>query len=131
MAFNDAEKTDIRRFCGYGAFGGGQPLPASGYRFSTQYGVLEYKLNTLGASEESVTRSIYLASLALLEADIIGATGIRANLDTDAAAVWTHNKDEYRDRKRLFDGTRRELCSFLGIAPGPSLGAGGGITLVV
>lgn len=130
MAFTDAEKTDIRRFCGYGLFGGAQPLPASGYRFSTQYGVLEYKLNTLGASEEAVTRSIYLTNLALLEGDIMGATGVRANLDTDAAAVWTHNKDEYRDRKRLFDGTRRELCNFFGITPGPGLGAGG-IQLVV
>lgn len=129
MAFTDAEKTDIRRFCGYGAFGGGQPLPASGYRFSTQYGVLEYKLNTLAAAEESVTRT-YMTSLAQLETDIIGASGVRQNLDTDAAAVWTHNKNEYRDRKALFNGTRRELCTFLGIQPGPGLG-NGGVTLVV
>ncbi len=129
MAFTDAEKTDIRRFCGYGAFGGGQPLPASGYRFSTQYGVLEYKLNTLSAAEETITRT-YMTSLAQLETDIIGASGVRQNLDTDAAAVWTHNKNEYRDRKALFNGTRRELCAFLGIQPGPGLG-NGGLTLVV
>lgn len=129
MAFTDAEKTDIRRFCGYGAFGGGQPLPASGYRFSTQYGVLEYKLNTLSAAEETVTRT-YMTSLAQLETDIIGASGVRQNLDTDAAAVWTHNKNEYRDRKALFNGSRRELCAFLGIQPGPGLG-NGGLTLVV
>jgi len=129
MAFTDAEKTDVRRFCGYGAFGGGQPLPASGYRFSTQYGVLEYKLNTLSAAEEAVTRT-YLTNLAALEGDIMGASGIRQNLDTDAAAVWTHNKAEYRDRRNLFNGTRRELCNFLGLPPGPGLGDGG-ITLVV
>ena len=129
MAFTDSEKTDVRRFCGYGAFGGGQPLPASGYRFSTQYGVLEYKLNTLSAAEEAVTRN-YMTSLGQLETDIMGASGVRQNLDTDAAAVWTHNKNEYRDRKALFNGTRRELCAFLGIQPGPGLGAGG-VTLVV
>lgn len=131
MAFTDAEKVDIRRFCGYGAYGGAQPLPASGYRFSTAYGTLEYKMNTLGTAEETVTRN-YLTQLNTLEGDIIGATGIRTNLDTSQAAVWTHNAKEYRDRKALFDGTRRELCLFLGLPCGPNLGAGGGgITLVV
>jgi hypothetical protein len=129
MAFTDAEKTDIRRFCGYGAYGGGQPLPASGYRFSTQYGVLEYKLNTLSAAEETVTRT-YLTNLGQLETDIFGSAGVRQNLDTDEAAVWKHNKNEYRDRKALFNGTRRELCGFLGIQPGPALG-NGGLTMVV
>ncbi len=124
MALTDAEKTDVRRFCGYGAFGGGQPLPASGYRFSTHYGVLEYKLNTLGAAEEAVTRN-FLANLTQLEADIMGATGVRENLDTDVAAVWTHNRREYADRKALYNGTRREFCGFLGVPPGPALGAGG------
>jgi len=124
MAFTDAEKTDVRRFCGYGAFGGGQPLPASGYRFSTRYGVLEYKLQTLSTAEEAVTRT-YLTNLAALESDLFGANGVRQNLDTDVAAVWTHNKNEFRDRKKLYDGTRRELCAFLGISPGPGLGCGG------
>lgn len=127
MAFTDAEKTDVRRFCGYGAWGGGQPTPASGYRFSTQYGVLEYKLNTLGASEESVARTTYLTNLYVLETAIFG-TG--ANLDTDQAAVWVHNKNEYRDRKVLFNGVRREFCAFLGIQPGPGMNAGG-LTVMV
>jgi hypothetical protein len=127
MAFTTAEKVDLRRFCGYGLFGGAQPLPASGYRFSTQYGILEYKLNTLGAEEEAVVRTTYLANLGTLETAIVGTS---ANLDTDAAAVWKHNKNEYRDRKQLFDGWRRELCAFMGIPPGPGLGAGG-ISLVV
>lgn len=130
MAFTDAEKTDVRRHCGYGAFGGGQPLPASGYRFSTQYGVLEYKLQTLSVAEEAVVRTTYLANLTTLESDIIGSTGIRSNLDTDEASVWKHNRSEYRDRKALFNGTRRELCAFLGIQPGPGLG-NSGLTLVV
>lgn len=130
MAFSDAEKTDVRRFCGYGAFGGGQPLPASGYRFSTQYGVLEYKLNTLGSAEEAVART-YLTSLALLETDIMGATGVRTNADTEQAAVWKRNANELRERRDLFNGTRRDLCSFLGISPGPGLGNGGSVTVVV
>ena len=124
MAFLDSEKTDIRRFCGYGAFGS-QALPASGYRFATAYGTLEYKLNNLTTAEEAVVRTKYLTNLATLESDIIGATGVRSNLDTDEAAVWAHNRNEHRDRKRLFDDTRREFCNFLGIPPGPGLGTGG------
>lgn len=124
MAFLDSEKTDIRRFCGYGAFGS-QALPASGYRFSTAYGTLEYKMNSMTTAEEAVVRTTYLANLATLETDIIGAAGVRSNLDTDQAAIWVHNKSEYRDRKALFDGTRREFCSFLGIPPGPGLGQPG------
>lgn len=127
MAFTDAEKTDIRRFCGYGAYGGGQPLPASGYRFSTQYGILEYKLNTLSASEEAVVRTTYLANLATMEAAV---PGVGANLDTEQAAVWRHNKNELRDRMTLLNSWRRELCNFLGISPGPGLGASG-VTVVV
>ncbi|QOR55277.1 MAG: hypothetical protein SHS37scaffold220_46 [Phage 67_12] len=129
MAFTLAEKADIRRFCGFGLYGTGTPLPASGYRFSTQYGVLEYKMNTLGAEEEAVVRTTYLTNLYLLETAIFGTS---ANLDTAAAAVWTHNANEYRDRKALFDGTRREFCAFLGIGPGPGLSSGGNsIGLVV
>ena len=127
MSFTTAEKVDIRRFCGYGLFGTGQPTPASGYRFSTQYGVLEYKLNTLGAEEEAVVRTTYLANLGTLETAIFG---VSANLDTDEAAVWKHNKNEHRDRRNLFNDVRREFCRFLGITPGPGLGEGG-VSLVV
>lgn len=129
MSFNDAEKTDIRRFAGYGLAGGGQPLPASGYRFSTAYGVLEYKMNTLGAAEETVART-FLVNLTALESDIMGSTGVRTNLDTAVAAVWTHNKNELRDRANLFNSVRRQFCGFLGIPTGPELGAGG-ISIVV
>lgn len=127
MAFTDAEKVDIRRYCGYSAYGGGQPLPASGYRFSTAYGAMEYKMNTLGAPEEAVVRTTYLTNLAVMETAIFGSG---ANLDTAAAAVWTHNQNEVRDRTRLFNQTRRQFCSFLGIPPGDGLG-NGGLTVVV
>lgn len=126
MAFTDAEKTDIRRFCGFPVFGG-QPVQAFGHRFYQQYGTLEFRLNNLQASEEAVIRTTYLANLLQLEADI---PGTRENLDTDQAAVWTHNKREQQDREALFDSWRRRLCGFLGIPPGPALGDGG-LTLVV
>lgn len=81
------------------------------------YGLLEYRINNLADGEVSVVRE-YLLSLAGLEVAIPHAAD---NLDTDQAAVWTRNQNEYRDRERLFDGWRLRLCAFLGIPPGPGL----------
>ena len=125
MAFLDSEKTDIRRYCGYPAYGAGNS-GFQGWRFYQVYGLMEYRMNYLSGSEEAVVRQ-YLATLAQLEAGVPQAA---ANLDTDRAAVWTHNADEVRDRARLFDGWRRRLCGFLGLPPGPALGDGG-IAVVV
>jgi hypothetical protein len=123
--FSDAEKTDIRRFCGYSAYGAG----AAGFenwRFYQVYGLLEFRMNNLSASEEVVVRR-YLAQLAALEFAVPRASD---SLDTDQAAIWTRNRTEARDRAQLFDDWRRRLCGFMGIPPGPSLGEDG-ITLVV
>ena len=128
MAFTTAEKVDIRRFCGYPTFGA-QYTPASGYRFATQYGVLEYKINNLLPEEEAVVRTTYLANLNTLEPAIVASA---ANLDTDSAAVWAHNKNEVRDRTNLFNQWRSELCAFLGVPMGGGLGgSGNSISLVV
>lgn len=117
MAFTNAEKTDIRRHCGYPAFGA-QPTQGFGYRFFTQYGTLEYKINNMLPEEEAVIRTTYLANLSTLEAAIPTAS---ANLDTAQAAVWTHNKNELRDRDALYANWRKKLCAFIGIEPGPGL----------
>lgn len=131
MAFINQEKVDIRRFCGYGTFGG-ITSPAFGYRFFQAYGTMEYKLNNLAAEEEATLRAIYLTatvSLYVLEAALYGTS---ANLDTDQAAIWYHNKNEQRDRERLFNKMRSDLCAFLGIPKGPDLAEStGGIRVVV
>jgi hypothetical protein len=124
MAFSEAENTDIRRFCGYPAHGVGGLL--QGWRYYQVYGLLEYRLLHLSGSEETVVRH-YLTTLSALERAVVEASG---NLDTDQAAVWTHNRDEVRDRVRLFDDWRRRLAGFLGVPPGPALGTGG-VALVV
>lgn len=126
MAFTEAQKVDIRRFCGYGAYGAG-PSGFQGWRFFQAYGTLEFKLSNLDPTEEAVISTTYLANLYTLE-NAIPAAG--ANLDTDEASVWKHNKNEVRDREHLFDSWRRRLCNFLGIPPGPHL-SGGGLRLVV
>jgi hypothetical protein len=121
----ESDKVDLRRFCGYPAYGFG-PAGFQGWRFFQAYGLLEYRLNNLDPTEGAVCQT-YLTNLRTLEAAIPGAGG---NLDTDQAAVWTHNKSEVRDRSALFDDWRRRLCGFLGVPPGPSLG-NGGVFLVV
>jgi hypothetical protein len=116
--FTDAQLVDIRRFCGYPAYGDGAvvfPLPW----IMRQYLALEYRLQHISASEGAVVVNTYLTNLTTLETAIPG-TG--ANLDTDVAAVWTHNANEQRDRDRLFDSWRRRLCNFLGVEPGPNFG---------
>jgi hypothetical protein len=124
-ALTDAQKVDIRRFCGYPAYGAGA-AGFSSWRFFQAYGTLEYRMNNLAPAEIAVTLQ-YLSTLATLEAAIPPAS---ANLDTESAAAWTHNENETRDRSQLFDSWRRRLCGFLGIPPGPAL-ADAGVTLVV
>lgn len=124
MTFSDAEKTEVRRFCGYPAHGTDGLL--QGWRFYQVYGLLEYRLQHLASTEEAVVRQ-YLTTLISLERAVVEASG---NLDTEKAAVWTRNPDEMRDRTRLLDDWRRRLCGFIGVSPGPALGASG-VTLVV
>jgi hypothetical protein len=125
MSFVNAEKVDVRRFCGYPAYGAGA-AGFQGWRFYQAYGLMEYRLDNMAPEEETVVRR-YLGTLNVLEAALAQASN---NLDTDQAAVWTHNKDEVHDRAGLFDDTRRRLCGFLGVPPGPAL-SDGGIALVV
>ena len=115
----DAEKTEVRRFCGYPVYGG----PAANlqsWRFYQTFGLMEFRMNNLSGAELSVVRR-YIATLSGLEMAVPRSGD---NLDTDQADVWTRNRQEPRDREQLFDGWRRRLCGFLGIPPGPSLTSG-------
>ncbi|MDE1998577.1 MAG: hypothetical protein KGI52_06595 [Burkholderiales bacterium] len=120
--FTDAQKVDIRRFCGYPAYGDGNTVFPAPWIYS-QYLALEYRLNHLSAEEGAVVVNTYLANLTTLESAIPLTS---ANLDTDQAAVWKHNKRELQDRDALFGNWRRKLCGFLGIPPGPGLTQSGG-----
>ena len=114
--FTDQQKTDIRRFCGYSAYGAA-PAGNIGWRFYTAYGLLEYRIDNLSVSENAVV-SNYLTTLNQLETVVPSASD---NLDSDSASVWTHNRNEVADRLRLLDEWRRRLCSFLGVPPGDGL----------
>jgi len=126
--FTDAQFVDIRRFCGYPIFGNGAVVYFPAAWTLRQYQALEYRLNNMDVNEGNVVVNTYLTSLYALETAIVGTS---ANLDTDEAAVWKHNKNEQRDRDRLFDSWRMRLCNFLGIPPGPNFPGQNRSTLVV
>ena len=123
--FSDAQKVQVRRYCGYPAYGAGA-AGFSSWRFFQAYGTLEYRLNNLAPAEIAVVLQ-YVSTLGTIEAAI---PRISENLDTESAAAWTHNADELKDREALFDSWRRRLCGFLGVPPGPAMGQAG-VTLVV
>jgi hypothetical protein len=118
-SFTDAQKTDVRRYCGYPAYGA-SAAGFEGWRFFQAYGLLEFRLNNLSVAEIAVAIN-YLATLATLECAV---TEAGSRLDTAEAAVWTRNPYEVRERAGLFDDWRRRLCAFLGLPPGPGLGDG-------
>ena len=122
----DAEKTDIRRFCGYPAYGA-NASGNTGWRFYQAYGALEYRMTNLSAAEEAVVRQ-HLGALRGFEAAIPAAAN---NLDTAAAAVWTHNPAEVLERQRLERDWGRRLCGFLGVPPGPALLNSASVALIV
>ena len=88
---SNLDKTDIRRFCGYPAFG------LQTWRFYQVYGLMEFRMNNLSRAETKLAQR-YLVTLRGLE-----------------------TRAEDHDRARLFDNWRRRLCGFLGIVPGPLL----------
>lgn len=134
MAITEQQKLDVRRWAGYTMVGdldiSDMSDPAQGWGAGA-YQTLYHRLLNLTASEESTLISVYITNLTTLEAAIPASSD---NLDTDQAAVWTHNRDEVTHRTALFNQWRRAMCGFLGIVPGPSLGgsvAAGGANISV
>lgn len=125
MAFSDVERTDIRRHCGYPAYGSGAE-GFQGWRFHQAYGLLEFRMMRMSGAEEAVTRQ-YLATLATLEQAVPESA---AMMDTEQAAVWKRNPRELRERTALFDDWRRRMCGFFGVPPGPALSGRSSVLVV-
>lgn len=126
VPFTLAQLVDLRRFLGYSLYGAA-PTPLNGYRFFTAYGTMEYRLQNASAEEAAVVVNTFLANLNALEQAIVNAS---ANLDTERAAVWFHNKNEVGDRVGLFNLWRQRLANFFGLPLGDTL-AGRSARLVV
>ena len=124
MALTAQQQSDCRRFAGYPLLGDTVADDsrdfAYGFVSPGVWQTLQHRLTNLRPEEESTLISVYLTNLTQLESDLVAT---RSNLDTSAAAVWTHNPEEIDDRERLFDSWRQRMCAFIGIAPGPSLAA--------
>jgi hypothetical protein len=121
MSLTAQQIVDVRRYLGYSVTGDTTSFPFREVVYSdvSLLGLsIEYRLAHLSAEEENTVVTYYLANLYLREAEIQGAS---ANLDTDEAAVWKHNKDEVSDRMGLFNQLRLDLCNFLGFEPGRAL----------
>jgi hypothetical protein len=124
MTLSSAQQVDCRRYMGYSVSGNttSQPYREPVYSDVTLASLsLDYRLENLTSDEENVVINTYLTPLNAREQEIQGAA---ANLDTDQAAVWKRNTNEVDDRIRLFNWLRRDLCKFLGFAPGPQLAVG-------
>jgi hypothetical protein len=124
-ALTDSERVDVRRFCGYPAYGAA-PNGTQSWRYFQTYGQFEFRLTNLSDPEIVIVRR-YLGTLATLEVAIPAAS---ENLDTDQASIWKRNKDELTDRTRLFDEWRRRLCGFIGVPPGAGLSSGAAVLIV-
>lgn len=115
--FTFAEITDIRRFAGYKAFS------SLGYYYEGNMANLDIAIVNMSDQEQAVMRTVYLATLPGLESAVLTAG---TNMGTDEAAVWKRNRTERQDRTALYNAKRRDMCGFIGVAPGPALGDGGG-----
>jgi hypothetical protein len=124
--FDDAEKTDIRRYMGYPMFGD-EATQGFGHRFLHHWGLVEYRMNHALPAEEAVIRD-HLTKLKQLETDTFD---VRGNLDTASAAVWTRNEAEQAERERLYRTWRLRLCQFFGVPGGPGLQGGNTVCLKV
>ena len=124
MALTAQHMSDTRRWAGFPLLADNQADNsrdfAYGWVLPGVWTTLYHRLTNLRPEEEATLVSVYLTPLATLEAAIVAAG---ANLDTDVAAVWTRNRNEVTDRIALFNYLRRQMCAFIGIAPGPSLAA--------
>ena len=125
MALTEQQISDCRRWMGYSLSGDEttRPMREPVYTDATWFGSMDlyYRLQHLNTAEENTLTTFYLPNLAQREQDIQAAA---ANLDTDVAAVWVHNKSEVSDRRELFRQLRLDLCDFLGFPPGRALTRG-------
>ena len=111
-ALTESERTDLRRFCGYPVWSGGQARPD--IRDTDE---IEFRMSNLSDTELAVARS-FLTTLNALEQDVPASA---ATLDTSAASVWTRNPEELDERMSLLAAWSRRLCRFLGVRPGADL----------
>ena len=124
---SDAEKADVRRFCGYPTYGGASNAGFQNWRFYEQFGLLEFRMNNLAAAEYQNVR-YRLSLLYPIETAIAAAY---TTLNVDQAAAFKRNANEIAAREGHFANECRKLCQVVGVVPGPNLSVSGGQMAVV
>lgn len=122
----DAEKVDVRRYCGYPTYGAGASDDTFN-RFDPVFETLEYRMANLQDAELIVCRA-KLAQLATLDGAFVSMSG---TLGVAIAASFTRNASEGDDRSDLYRQRRRDLCEFFGIPLGAALRGRSSISLIV
>lgn len=123
------EMVDVRRHCGYGAFGSSGNVSLMYFRFFPQYNTLEYRLHNLSDEEVSVIQDNYLPNLNQLESDLFE---MRAAQIVESAAVFHRNMGEADDRIANLTFHKKLLLSFLQLPPGPwFVGGSSGCRMIV
>lgn len=117
ITLTEQQKTDIRDFCGFPAYGDGDVVFPAPW-IMRQYIALEYRMNHLSVTDGYRLVNTYLANLYALESAIPAAS---ATLNVDTAAVFKRNANEVKERERLFTYWRLRLCKFMDIKPGPGI----------
>jgi hypothetical protein len=113
MAFTNAERVSIRKFCGYCV------RTTVGLTLEGEYGNMEYRLDVMDDDEVAEVRTSFIVKLQTLEDGILGSAD---NMDTQQAAVWTRNPKEMQERTSLYNALRIRLCGYIGVVPGPAMG---------
>ena len=121
VPFTDAQKAQVRYYCGYSA------SAAFGYILSPGMATLDAQLAAMSDAEQAIVTTNFLAVLPGLEQAL---NAMSATLDIATAGPYSRNLNEYDERKRQYTDLRRELCQFCGCEPGDRLAAGGRVTPV-
>lgn len=122
----DSQKVDLRRMMWYPIFGSAN-TQAYGFRYMSQYGLMEYRFINMSAEEEMALLVLLNQCLALE----IKLAAVSDDLDTSKAGPWTRNSKQLRENNSLLTLWRKKLCEYIGILPGPMHSMGGNKRITV
>lgn len=126
-ALSADECSQVRRFCGYPAYGASNS-GFVGWRFFEAAGALEYRMINLAPAEFAIIRQ-FLTNLYTLETNLMTMS---STLNVDQAAAFKRNPKERQERHAEMRYWCVRLCGFMGIPPGPGLlNEGQGLRIII
>lgn len=126
MSLTTDEGVAIRRFMWYGMLGN-QNVQAFGYRWATNFGLLQFRISNLLPQEEAYVRTL-ISQCETLEQ---GLLNVQADMDTASAGPWKRNPQQLKENIRLYTFWRKKMCEFFQLPPGPAFATSSQISVVV